>query len=244
MRNIVIIAGRELRGYFATPLAYVFLVIFLAASGAFAFFLGDFFGRGRADLSAFFTFHPWLFLILIPAVSMRLWAEERKSGTIELLMTLPISVGEAVLGKFFAAWLFTAVALALTAPMWITVSVLGDPDHGMIIAGYGASLLTAGAFLAIGSCLSALTRNQVIAFVLTAAVAFVFTMSGSEIVLAAVQSWAPDWAVEAVRNFGVLGHFERMMRGVIEAESLVYFASMIVVWLIAATVVVDAGKAD
>jgi ABC-2 type transport system permease protein len=175
---------------------------------------------------------------------MRLWAEERKTGTIELLMTLPISVVEAVLGKFLAAWAFVAAALALTAPMWVTVAYLGDPDHGAVGAGYLASFLSAGAVLAIGSCLSAATRNQVVAFILTAAVGFLFTMSGSEIVLSAVQPWAPDWLVETVRGVSILGHFERMMRGVIEVSALIYFASMIVIWLTAAVVVVDAGKAE
>jgi len=244
MANILIIAERELRGYFATPLAYVFLVIFLVANGAFGFFLGGFFDNGQANLTPFFSFHPWLYLLLIPAISMRLWAEERKSGTIELLMTLPISTIEAVLGKFFAAWLFAGVALVLTAPMWLTVNYLGDPDNGVILAGYVASFLTAGAFLAIGGCLSAATRNQVIAFILTAAVAFLFTMGGSELVLSTVQPWAPTWVVEAVRAFGVLEHYERMMKGVIDLRSLVYFTSLIVVWLMASAVVIGVKKAD
>ena len=170
MEKIAIIFKRELAAYFTTPIAYVFLVIFIFLSGIFAFDLGDFFARGQADLVAFFNFHPWLYLVLIPALSMRLWAEERRGGTIELLFTLPVTMTQAVLGKYFAAWAFTAIALVLTFPMWLTVNYLGDPDNGVILAAYIGSLLMAGAFLAVGSCVSALTRNQVIAFVLSAVV--------------------------------------------------------------------------
>src|SRR5688572_10687229 len=163
MRNVGIIFRRELASYFATPLAYVFIVIFLLLAGAFTFYLGGFYDRGQADLDPFFNFHPWLYLFLIPAISMGLWAEERKSGSIELLMTLPVTLAQAVWGKFLAAWSFAAVALALTFPIWITVNYLGDPDNGAIFAGYIGSLLMAGGFLAIGTCMSALTRNPVIA---------------------------------------------------------------------------------
>lgn len=163
MRNVVIIFRRELASYFATPLALVFIVIFLVLAGALAFQLGGFYERSQADLAPFFNFHPWLYLFLIPALSMRLWAEERKSGSIELLMTLPVTPWQAVLGKFLAAWCVAAIALALTFPIWITVNYLGDPDNGAILAAYVGSLLMAGGFLAIGSCLSAATRNQVIA---------------------------------------------------------------------------------
>ena len=182
MHNIHIIAKREFQAYFATPVAYVFLVIFLAMTGSFAFFLGGFFSRGQADLISFFSYHPWLYLALIPAISMRLWAEERNSGTIELLMTLPISTTEAVIGKFLAAWAFTAIALALTFPMWVTVNVLGNPDNGVIIASYMGSFFMAGAFLAIGACLSAVSKSQVIAFIMAATVCFLFTMSGLDLV--------------------------------------------------------------
>src|SRR6516165_9868321 len=175
MRAILTIFRRELAGYFTTPLAYVFIVIFLVMAGVLSFFVGNFFERGQADLQSFFTFHPWLYLVLIPAVSMRLWAEERKSGTIELFLTLPIRLSEAVLGKFLAAWSFVGIALALTFPFWLTVLFLGDPDNGVIFASYIGSWLMAGAILAIGACVSATTKNQVIAFVVTAALAFVFT---------------------------------------------------------------------
>ena len=183
VRNTRIIAKREFAAYFATPLATVFLVIFVALTGAFAFFVGGFFERGQADLGPFFMYHPWLYLLLVPAIAMRLWAEERKTGTIELLMTLPISPWEAILGKFLAAWAFIGVALVLTFPMWITVNVLGRPDNGVILASYLGSFLIAGAFLAIGSCISALTKNQVIAFIVAAAICFLLVMSGVELVL-------------------------------------------------------------
>ena len=178
MRNVMTIFKRELISYFSTPVAYVFIVIFLALMGALAFYVGGFFTSGQATLLTFFFYHPWLYLLLIPAISMRLWAEERKTGTIELLMTLPVSTMQAVLGKFLAAWAFSGIALALTFPMWISVNVLGDPDNGVIAASYIGSFVMAGAFLAIGSCISALTKNQVIAFIVAAAVCFLFTMSG------------------------------------------------------------------
>ncbi len=177
------IARRELRSYFATPLAYVFIVIFLVLTGLFTFYLGGFYERGQADLAPFFNFHPWLYLFLVPAIAMRLWAEERKSGSIELLLTLPVTLWQAVLGKFLAAWLFIAVALALTFPIWITVNYLGDPDNGVIVAGYIGSLLMAGGFLAIGSCISAATRNQVVAFILTVVICFLFMLAGFPLVL-------------------------------------------------------------
>ena len=169
---------RELQSYFATPVAYVFIVIFLVLMGTFTFYLGNFYERGQADLGPFFIFHPWLYLLLVPAIAMRLWAEERKTGSIELLMTLPITPWQAVLGKYLAAWAFTGVALLLTFPIWITVNYLGDPDNGAIVAAYIGSFLMSGGFLAIGACLSATTRNQVIAFVITVVVCFVFLASG------------------------------------------------------------------
>ena len=158
---------RDRASYFSTPLAYVFIVIFLALIGSFTFYLGNFFVRGQADLNSFFAFHPWVYILLIPAVTMRLWAEERKSGTIELLMTLPLTTAQSVIGKFFAAWFFIFIALILTFPIWITVNYLGQPDNGVILAGYVGSFFMSGAYLSIGSCVSAFTKNQVIAFVLS-----------------------------------------------------------------------------
>ncbi|GAB6052411.1 ABC transporter permease subunit [Magnetospira thiophila] len=242
-RHVKLIFRRELAGYFSTPLAYVFIAVFLSLSGAFTFFVGDFFGRGQADLQTFFLYHPWLYLLLIPAVAMRLWAEERKSGTIELLMTLPVSVTEAVLGKFFAAWAFVGLSLALSFPMWITVNLLGDPDNGVIFASYLGSLLMAGAFLAIGSCISALTRNQVIAFIVGAVVCFLFTMSGAEMVLTLLHGWAPRILIEAVGSLSFLTHFNAITRGVIDLRDLIYFAAMITFWLFANVVVVDLKRA-
>jgi ABC-2 type transport system permease protein len=242
MRNICHIFKRELSGYFATPVAYVFLVIFLGTAGAFAFYLGNFFERGQADLSSFFVFHPWLYLILIPALAMRLWAEERKSGTIELFLTLPISIGEAVIGKFLAAWAFTAIALALTFPIWITVNLLGDPDNGIILAGYIGSLLMAGGFLAIGSCVSAATKSQVIAFVVAAALCFIFTVSGSPIVLNFFSGWAPQTVVDAIASFSFIAHFNAITRGVIDARDIVYFGTLIAVFLFANAALVDLKK--
>jgi ABC-2 type transport system permease protein len=234
---------RELAGYFATPVAYVFIVIFLFLSGIFTFYLGDFYERGQADLQPFFAWHPWLYLFLVPALGMRLWAEERRSGTIELLMTLPLSVTASVLGKFLAAWAFTAIALALTFPVWVTVNYLGDPDNGVIVAGYLASLLMAGAFLAISACISALTKNQVIAFVVAVVVCFLFTVSGLPLVLDFFSTWAPQALVDTVAAFSFLSNFADMMRGVIDLRHIVYFASLIAVWLFANVVAVEHTKA-
>ncbi len=233
---------REFMSYFATPLAYVFIVIFLAFAGIFTFYVGGFFERGQADLAPFFSFLPWLYLILTPAVAMRLWAEERKSGSIELLLTLPISTTAAVVGKFLAAWAFTGIALMLTAPLWITVNLLGDPDNGVIAAGYVAGFIMAGAYLAIGACLSALTRNQVIAFVLTVMVAFLFTMSGLPVVLNFFSSWAPALVVEEIASFSFLTHFNAISKGVIDLRDLVFFVGMMAVWLFANVIVVDAKR--
>src|SRR5579871_888304 len=204
MRNVGIIMRRELASYFATPLAYVFILIFLLLANAFTFYLGGFYERGQADLAPFFNFHPWLYLFLIPAISMKLWAEERKSGSIELLMTQPVTLWEAVLGKFLAAWLFTALALALTFPMWITVNYLGSPDNGAILAGYFGSLLLAGGFLAVGSCMSALTRNQVVAFILGVVVCFLLLLAGYPLVLDAFRAIAPQRVVDAVSGLSFL----------------------------------------
>ncbi|HEV3176441.1 MAG TPA: ABC transporter permease subunit [Stellaceae bacterium] len=244
MGHIAVIVRRELASYFATPLAYVFIVIFLALAGSLAFFVGNFFDRGQADLQPFFTFHPWLYLVLIPALAMRLWAEERKSGTIELLLTLPISMTEAVIGKFLASWAFAGIALILTVPFWITVNYLGHPDNGVILASYIASFLMAGAFLAIGACLSALTKNQVIAFVVTAAACFVFTVSGSPIVLGFIKGWAPEAVLATVAGFSFLTHFNAIIRGVIDLRDAVFFLSVIAFFLYANAIIVDLKKAD
>ena len=244
MRNIGIIFRRELASYFATPLAFVFIVIFLVLAGAFTFYLGGFYDRGQADLAPFFTYHPWLYLFLIPALSMRLWAEERKSGSIELLMTLPVSLWQAVLGKYLAAWCFAGIALALTFPIWLTVNYLGSPDNGAIFAGYIGSFLMAGGFLAIGACLSAATRNQVIAFILTAVVCFAFLLSSVPIVLNLVQGWAPQFVTDAIASLSFLTHFASISKGVIDVRDIIYFVLLIAVWLCANAIVLDMKKAE
>ena len=243
MANVWIICKRELSGYFGTPIAYVFLAIFVFLSGIFAFYIGNFFERAQADLQSFFQFHPWLYLFLIPALAMRLWAEERRAGTIELLLTLPVTMVQAVVGKFLAAWAFTAIALALTFPLWITVNYLGDPDNGVVLASYLGSLLMAGAFLAIGSCISALTRNQVIAFVVSGVVCLGFVLSGFPLVLEFVGALAPAIVVDAVRSFSFLTHFQGISKGVLQAGDIVYFVSLIVFWLFVNAVVIEWRKA-
>lgn len=244
MRETLAVFRREFAAYFATPLAYVFIVIFLALAGSVTFFLGNFFTRGQADLEPFFAFHPWLYLFLVPAISMRLWAEERKSGTIELLLTLPLTRMQAVLGKFLAAWLFTGLALALTFPLWITVNFLGRPDNGVIVSSYLGSWLMAGSFLAIGSCMSALTRNQVIAFILTVVVCFLFVLSGFPLVLDAVSAWAPRVLVDGIAAMSFLTHFNSVARGVIGLRDLLFFLSLVVVWLAATALVIEMKQAD
>lgn len=237
------IARREFAAYFATPLATVFLVIFVALTGAFAFYVGGFFDRGQADLVAFFTYHPWLYLLLVPAIAMRLWAEERKTGTIELLMTLPISPWEAILGKFLAAWAFVGLALVLTFPMWITVNYLGSPDNGVIFSSYLGSFLVAGVFLAIGSCISALTKNQVIAFIVSALVCFLLVMSSYELVLNAARAWLPGVAVEAIQALSILTHYEDFLKGIISLPGIVFALSMIAFALFANKIIIEQRKA-
>jgi len=244
MRNISIIVRRELASYFATPLAYVFIIIFLVLTSLFTFSLGNFYERGQADLQPFFSFHPWLYLFLVPAISMRLWAEERKSGSLELLVTLPVTLMEAVVGKFLAAWAFTAVALALTFPIWITVNYLGNPDNGAIFAAYLGSLFMAGGFLAIGACMSAVTRNQVIAFILAIVVCFIFLVAGLPIVLDAFRGWMAQPLVDAIASLSFLTHFRSISKGVIELRDVVYFALTISVWLVANAIILDAKKSD
>jgi ABC-2 type transport system permease protein len=242
MRETAAVFKREFAAYFATPLAYVFIVIFLALAGAMTFFLGNFFARGQADLEPFFAWHPWLYLFLVPAVAMRLWAEERKTGTIELLLTLPVSLAGAVLGKYLAAWAFAGVALALTFPLWITVNALGAPDNGAILAGYAGSFVLAGAYLAIGASVSALTRNQVIAFVVACAVCFAFTVSGTPVVLNFFSGWAPILLVDTVASFSLLTHFQAITRGVIDLRDAVFLFSLIALCLYANVVIVEWKK--
>lgn len=244
MGNLGVIVRRELASYFATPVAYVFIVIYLIMSATFTFYLGGFYEREIADLEPFFRFHPWLYLFLVPAIGMRLWAEERKSGTIELLLTLPVTPAEAVLGKFLAAWLFVGLALFLTFPIWITVNVLGQPDNGVIMAAYLGSWLMAGGFLAISACLSASTSNQVVAFILSVVVCFLFLLSGLPMVLDLFRGWLPQTMVDAIANLSFLVHFSSLSRGVIDLRDLLYFALVIAFWLIANRIVLELKKAD
>ncbi|WP_137390523.1 ABC transporter permease subunit [Rhodoligotrophos defluvii] len=244
MANILAVTRRELASYFATPIAYVFLAIFVALAGVFTFYLGQFFDRGVADLSPFFDYHLWLYLLLVPAIAMRLWAEEWRSGTVELLMTLPVSTTEAVVGKWLAGWIFLGIALLCTVPLWITVNVLGKPDNGVIAAAYLGSFLMAGGFLAIGAAMSAVSRNQVIAFILAAVMCFLFVMSGTNLVLGALQGWAPQVVTAAVASLSALTHYTNMSRGLIGAADLVYVASLIAFWLFVNAVVVELGRAE
>ena len=244
LNKTYIILDRELKGYFRTPLASIFLLVFLALSSGMTFFLGRFFERDQADLTAFFSWHPWLFLVLMPAIGMRLWAEERRSGTIELLITLPVSNTQLVVGKFLASWIFTLIALILTMPIWITVNYLGDPDNHVILISYFGSWLMAGAFLALTSCLSALTKNQVIAFIISSISGFVLIMAGFNLVLSAVRSWSPNWITETISSMSFLSHFSRIQMGVFDLSTLVFFISMIILCLWINVQFVQVKKAD
>lgn len=242
MLNVWIVARRELSAYFTSPLAYVFIVIFLALAGGLTFFFGQWLERGQADLQVFFLYHPYLYLFLIPAVGMRLWAEERKSGTIEFLLTLPVTTGQIVIGKFLAAWVFAGIALALTFPMWITVNMLGQADNGVILAAYIGSWLMAGGFLALSACVSAMTKNQVIAFVLASALSFVFMMSGVEIIQSFFRAWTPQTFVESISELSFLTNFNEISQGVIDIRDLIFFFSVIGIALFVNTAIVEAKK--
>ncbi len=244
MNGLLSIYKREFTSYFVTPVAYVFIVIFLFMTGVFSFYLGAFYESNQADLEPFFRFHPWLYLFLIPAISMRLWSDERKSGTIELLMTLPVSITDMVVAKYLAAWSFTAIALFLTFPMWITVNYLGNPDNTVILASYIGSLIMAGGFLAIGSCISALTKSQVIAFVISVVICFMFILSGFPMVLDLFESWAPQAVVDAIASFSFLTHFTSIKKGVIDIRDVIYFAALITFWLYVNIVIIENKKAN
>ena len=244
LNKTYIILDRELRGYFRTPLASIFLLVFLALSSGMTFFLGRFFERDQADLTAFFSWHPWLFLVLMPAIGMRLWAEERRSGTIELLITLPVTNTQLVVGKFLASWFFTLIALVLTMPIWITVNFLGDQDNNVILISYIGSWFMAGAFLALTSCLSVLTKNQVIAFIISSISGFILIMAGFNLVLSAVRSWSPNWITETISSMSFLSHFTRIQMGVFDLSTLVFFISMMILCLWINVQLVQLKKAD
>ena len=244
MNAMISICKRELGNYFGTPVAYVFMVIFLALTGVFTFYIGGFFERAQADLRPFFIYHPWLYLFLIPALSMRLWAEERKSGSLELLLTLPTPLISAVVGKFLAAWIFTAIALFFTFPMWITVNYLGDPDNAVIFASYVGSLLMAGSYLAVGSAISAITKNQVIAFVIAVVACFIFILAGFPVVINFFTGWAPQALVNAIASLSFLTHFNNIEKGIFDFRDIFYFASFIAFWLYVNVVIIEMKKAD
>lgn len=244
LNRTYVIARRELRSYFATPLAYIFLSVFVLLSGFLTFEMGSFFRREQADLMSFFTFHPWLYLVLIPPLAMRLWAEERQTGTIELLMTLPLTTLNTVLGKFLAAWCFCALALLVTTPIWWTVNYLGQPDNGVVVAAYIGSWLMAGSFLALGCFLSALTKNQVIAFVLSLMVSLGFLLLGFAPVVSALQQFLPGSVADALISMSFLTHFQAIIRGVLDVRDVGFFVVFIATWLLATVAVVEWKRAE
>ena len=243
MKPVLTLVRRELAAYFTSPVAYVFLVIFLLLTGFFTFTAGAFFERGEASLGAFFGWHPWLFLVVVPAIGMRLWAEERRSGTLELLFTLPIATWQAIVAKFAASWLFIGVALALTFPAVVTVNVLGEPDNGAIVAGYLGSFLLAGAYLAITSMTSAMTRNQVVAFILAVVVCLFLVLAGFNPVTDLMTRWASPALVDTVAAFSVVTHFDGFGRGVIDTRDLFFFLSVIGFSLFATGVILRGHRA-
>ena len=243
MRVIRTIVKRELASYFSSPVAYVFLVMFLLLTGFFTFTAGNFFERGEASLAAFFGWHPWVYLVLVPAVGMRLWAEERRSGTMELLLTMPVAPWQAIVAKFLASWLFLALALALTFPAIVTVNVLGDPDNGIIAAGYFGSFLLAGAYLAISCMTSAMTRNQVVAFILSVVVCLFLILAGFNPVTDLMVRWASPAVVDTVAAFSVVTHYDAFQRGVIDTRDVLFFASLIGFALFATGVIIRGHRA-
>lgn len=243
MSPMIAIYRRELRSYFSTPLAPVFIMIFLILTSAFTFYLGNFFQAGQADLQAFFLFHPWMYLLLVPALAMRSWAEERKSGSIELLLTMPVTVWQAVLGKFFAAWTLIAFALLLTFPIWVTVAWLGDPDNGVILASYIGSWLLAGTFLAIGNAVSAMTRSQAMAFIVSLSVCIVFLMAGYPIVLSMMQKIVDQSIVDAISDMSFMTHFASITRGILDLRDIAFFLINGAAWLVATVFIIRMKKA-
>lgn len=226
IRNISIITKREISTYINSPAAYVFVIIFLMLSGFFTFMISAFFEGGEANLGAFFQWHPWLFLFLVPAIGMHLWSDERRLGTIELLFTMPVTTAECIIAKFLAAWAFIGVALVLTFPMVVTVGHLGHPDYGAIACGYLGSLLLGGAYLAIAAMTSALSKSQVVSFILALVICFLLVAAGWTPVTDMLADWAPRQLIDAVGACGVMPHYISMQRGVIDTRDLVYYASV------------------
>src|SRR5687767_6806847 len=243
MSVIWTIMKRELGSYFSSPVAYVFLVIFLLLTGFFTFTAGNFFERGEASLAAFFGWHPWVYLVLVPAVGMRLWAEERRSGTLELLFTMPVAPWQAILAKFLASWIFIGVALVLTFPAIVTVNVLGDPDNGIIFAGYLGSFFLAGAYLAISCMTSAMTRNQVVAFILSVVICLFLILAGFNPVTDLMTRWASPALIDTVAAFSVVTHYDGFQRGVVDTRDLLFFLSVIGFALFATGVIIRGHRA-
>ncbi|MEI6149659.1 MAG: ABC transporter permease [bacterium] len=248
MNSTKAIFKRELRSYFESAVAYVFLIVFLMLTSFLTFGVGQFYENGQADLRGFFFWHPWVYLILVPAVAMRLWAEERRSGTIELLLTMPVTLTQAILGKFLAAWAFLALALLLTFPVTLTTLYLGDPDLGVATTGYIGSLLLAGAYLAVGVMTSAMTRNQVISFVLAVVVCLFLLLAGwppvTDFLVQAVQDHPSlQWLPHGVASFSFMSHYESVQRGVITLRDIAYYVSVIVFMLFATHLVLDNRRA-
>jgi ABC-2 type transport system permease protein len=242
-RHIMTIAKREVAGYFASPVAYVFIVIFLLLTGFFAFMVSGFFERGQANLQAFFAWHPWLYLFLVPAVGMRMWSEERRLGTIELLLTMPITPWQAIVGKFLASWLILALALALTFPIVLTVNYLGNPDNGVILASYAGSLLLSGAYLSVSAMTSAMTRNQVVSFILSVVICLFLILAGWSPITNLLTQWASGWLVETIAAFSVMTHFESIQKGVIDSRDILFFLSVIGFCLFTTSVIIRAHRA-
>jgi ABC-2 type transport system permease protein len=244
MKNVMAVIKRELGGYFGSPVAYVFIVIFLLLCGFFTFSVSHFYELGQADLRAFFEWHPWIFLFLIPAVAMRLWADEWRTGTIELMLTLPITLKEVILGKFLAAWLFIAIGLFLTFPLVLTVLYLGAPDLGAILCAYLGSFLMAGAYLSVGSMTSSFTRNQVISFILSLVICLFLVLAGWSPVTDVLSGWAPAWIVDVVSGFSFMPHFASIQRGVLDLRDLAYYLSVIFFMLFVNGVILQNRRAS
>lgn len=240
---VSILTKREFASFFATPVAYVFIAIFLIMSGMFTFNLGGFYERGQADLIPFFNFHPWLYLFLVPAIAMRSWSEERRSGTIELLMTLPVTSLQITIAKYLSAWLVLGLALLCTFPLWLTVNFLGSPDNGVILSAYFASWLMSGAFLAVSMCMSAFSKSQVVAFILAVSVSFLFVLSGAESFVNTFKGWMPTAVIDVIASLSFIHHFDAMAKGVISLKDVGYFLVVIVCWLYAGLVVIEEKKA-
>lgn len=237
------IGKRELAGYFASPVAYVFIVIFLLLCGFFTFMVGRFFDRGEASLASFFLWHPWLYLFLVPAIGMRLWSEERRLGTLELLLTMPVTTWQAIVGKFLASWLFLALALFLTFPVVLTVNYLGHPDMGPIVCGYLGSLLMAGAYLSVSCMTSAITRNQVVSFILSVVACLFLILAGWPPVTSMMEQWARPWMVEGVASFSVMTHFEGFQRGVLDSRDVIFYLLVMVFSLFTTGVIIRSHRA-